>query len=192
MAGLYQLLYEDISLRITGLLLGLVLLAAHVFAFLQRERMVPFLKAFPRSKPVGIALLLIATIWSFFLISEMDLGEFYNWRGIGKFLIPIGFFLVVYYVPEFLSVRALGVLLLLIAGPVLQAAFLEPPVTRVLLPLIAYVWIGVGMFWIGMPYLLRDWIDWLIAGGIQRWNRLCIAGAAYGLIVVACAAAFWQ
>ncbi|MEZ5328982.1 MAG: hypothetical protein R3F19_28385 [Verrucomicrobiales bacterium] len=37
------------------------------------------------------------------------------------------------------------------------------PITRLLLPLLAYAWIIIGLFWVGMPYVLRDQIAWVSA-----------------------------
>ena len=81
--------------------------------------------------------------------------------------------------------------LMLMAGPVLQAAYLEEPFTRLLLPIIAYVWIIVGMFWVGMPFLMRDWIDWLISKEHpKRWTYACGIGVGYGLLMILCAASW--
>lgn len=189
--GIYQLVYEKLSLQSAGILVGIGLIAAHLAAYLNREPLEKHLVRFPRHPTYGMVLLLVCTIWSYILISEMDLGEFYNIRRLVTFALPISFFVVLHYVPEFLAVRALGVLMLLAAGPLLNAAFLKPPVTRLLLPMLAYAWIFVGIFWIGMPYLMRDWIDWLLKGGKTRWDRLCFAGIGYGVLTLLCAAAFW-
>ena len=89
------------------------------------------------------------------------------------------FVLVVVYVPEFLAVRALGTLMLLAASPVLHAAFLQLQTSRLLLPVLAYAWVLVGMFWVGMPYLMRDWITWATQNQ-ARWNMAALGGAAYG------------
>ncbi len=191
MESLYRLLYEDIQLKPTAILLGLTLVAGHVAAWFKKDELRVLLPRFPRNQPVGIGLLFLSTAWSYFLISYMDLGEFYAVENMVKFALPVSFFLVVYHAPEFLAVRALGILMMLAAGPVLQAAFLEEPFTRLLLPILAYAWILVGMFWIGMPYLLRDWIDWLIDKDANRWSYACGIGAGYGLLMVLCAA-LWQ
>jgi hypothetical protein len=194
MEAIYRLLYQDIQLKPTGIVLGLLLVAAHLAAYLRQKPIKAWLPKFPRHRAVGIGLLLAATVWAYVLVSEMDLGEFYNLKRVAQLLLPIGFFLVAYFVPEFLAVRALGVLLMLAAGPVLQAAFLEEPLTRLLLPILAYVWIFVGMFWVGMPYLMRDWINWLVAEKTERnrWVIACGVGAGYGLLILLCAAAFWN
>lgn len=189
--GIYQFLYENLSLQVAGILLGIGLIAVHLGAYLNRELLEKHLAQFPRHRMSGIVLLLVCTVWCYILIAEMDMGEFFNIRHLVKLLLPISFFLVLQYVPEFLAVRAIGVLMLLAAGPLLNAAFLKPPFTRLLLPILAYAWIFVGIFWIGMPYLMRDWIDWLLKGGKTRWDRLCFGGMGYGALTLLCALAFW-
>jgi hypothetical protein len=56
-------------------------------------------------------------------------------------------------------------------------------VTRLLLPFLAYAWIIVGMFFVGMPYLMRDWIDWVLAKPI-RWTLAVWSGVAYGALML--------
>lgn len=105
-------------------------------------------------------------------------------------LLPVTFFLVVAYVPEFLAVRALGTLMLLGASPVLHAAFLQPPATRLVLPILAYAWVVIGIFLVGMPYLLRDWISWATQNA-GRWKLAAMGGAAYGVGMLVLAAVAW-
>jgi hypothetical protein len=191
MEALYRLVYENIQLKPTAILLGLALVGAHLAAWFKKDELLAFLPKLPRNRPIGIGLLLVCTIWSYWLVCYMDLGEFYAMGNLVKLVIPISFFLVAYHAPEFLSVRALGILLMLMAGPVLQAAYLEEPFTRLLLPIIAYVWIIVGMFWVGMPFLMRDWIDWLISKEHpKRWTYACGIGVGYGLLMILCAASW--
>ena len=120
----------------------------------------------------------------------MDLGEFFNLERPVQMVLIAGFFGVAIYVQEFLAVRAIGFFLILAACPVLNAAFLEPPVTRLLLVALAYVWIVKGMFWVGMPYLMRDQLAWATAEP-NRWKALTLAGVAYGALVLVCALAFY-
>ena len=93
------------------------------------------------------------------------------------------------YVPEFLAVRALGMLLLLAAEPLLESAVLRNEPSRLLLVVLAYAWVIAGLFNVGMPYLLRDALQWLTARPI-RLKSGALAGAAYGLALVVCAVAF--
>ena len=77
-------------------------------------------------------------------------------------------------------------LALLAAEPVLSAAFLRPEIARLLLVILAYVWLTLGLFWVGMPYILRDQIHWITRTG-SRFRALTLAGLVYGFVVLICA-----
>ncbi|MCB1096949.1 MAG: hypothetical protein KDN22_15345 [Verrucomicrobiae bacterium] len=188
--SIYAAVYDDLSLKTAGIILGILLIAGHIFAFLKREELTRWLKKMPRDKGIGVVILTIDFVWSWILISSMDLGEFQGIRQVLQIAIPVTYLLVINCVDEFLAVRALGVLLLLAATPVLDAAFLEMPITRLLLPLLAYAWIIIGLFWVGMPYVLRDQIAWVSASE-SRWKGACAGGIGYGLLMLICAVVFY-
>jgi hypothetical protein len=176
----------DLSLQLIGILVGLLLVAGHLVAFVRPEPTKGWLIKFPRSKLLGTILLLIDAVWTFWLVTHMDLGEFSSFRTYLQIGIPIVTILTIYFVDEFLAVRALGILALLAAEPILSAAFLRPEISRLLVVILAYVWLTLGLFWVGMPYLLRDQITWLTKSA-ARFKSAAIAGIIYGLIVLACA-----
>jgi len=188
--SIYDWLYRDLTLRGMGLFLGVLLVAVHAGAVVKAGPAIAWAKRLPRNRKVGIVLLTIDLIWAWVLLSAMDMGEFWKLRKLVLILLPVTYGLMLIYVDEFLAARAAGILLLLAACPVLDAAFLELPHTRLLLPAMAYVWIVLGMFWVGMPYLMRDHIAWASASE-QRWKRLAMSGAAYGAAILVCAFAFW-
>lgn len=172
-----------LPLKPTGIGLGLTLLVSHLWAWKNAAATKAFLKSFPRNYALGAVLLTLAFLWGMMCLFNIDMGEFYFLRRWFLTLVPIGFVLVLVYVKEFLAVRALGSLMLLAAGPVLAAAFLQPPVTRLLLPILAYAWIITGMFFVGMPFLLRDIIGWLLARE-SRWNLAVWSGVGYGALML--------
>jgi hypothetical protein len=180
----------DLSLHTVGLIVGFLLLAIHVIALILPEQAKGWLVKLPRSKPLGIGLLAVDSLWSFWLVSNMDLGEFSQYRTWLQIGIPIAFVLTMTFVDEFFAVRALGMLALLAAEPVLSAAFLRPEISRLLLVILAYVWLTLGLFWVGMPYVLRDQINWLTKTG-SRFRALTLAGLVYGLVVLVCAVAVY-
>jgi hypothetical protein len=188
---LYDYLYHlaptgGIPLKGTGIVVALALILSHGWALNNTAKTQAFLKAFPRTYSWGVILLTIDFLWSEFALVNMDMGEFFNMRDKFMMIVAGGYVAVLIYVKEFLAVRALGSLLLLIAGPVLTAAFLQPQTSRLLLPILAYVWIIVGMFFIGMPFLMRDWVNTLISKP-QRWNLAVYGGIAYGFVLLAAA-----
>lgn len=191
MQALYNLLYEPgLPLKLMGLLVGLWLLATHLFALLKPGVVQPWLRAFPRNEKIGPVLAVIAFAWAFVIWSCMDLGEFFKVERPVQLLIAGMCVGVIVYVKEFLAVRTLGFLMILAAAPMLESAFLKDPQTRLLLVAFAYAIAVKGMFWVGMPYLLRDQIQWVLAKeGRYRFGAL--AGAAYGLAIAVCAALWW-
>jgi hypothetical protein len=179
-----------IPLKGTGLVVGAALLVSHVIALLTTDKTQRFLKDFPRNYIWGVVLLTIAFAWGMLCMSYMDMGEFHTMRGTFLKLIPVSFALVLYFVREFLAVRALGCLMLLVSGVVLQAAFLQPPVSRLLLPALAYVWIIAGLYFVGMPYLMRDAVNWVTANA-ARWKLAVLGGIGYGAVVLVAALLWW-
>jgi hypothetical protein len=185
---LYQYLYHQsasggIPLKGTGIVLGLALIGGHLLAWLRGDQTQRFLKAFPRHYGIGVAMMVLGLLWSILILSYVDMGEFFHLRQHFIWIVVAGALGMIFFVPEYLAVRALGSLMLLLASPVLTAAFLQPQWTRLLLPLLAYAWILGGLFLVGMPYLLRDWIEWATASA-RRWQLICFAGLAYGAVLV--------
>jgi hypothetical protein len=180
----------DLPLKPTGMVLGGLLIAGHVLAMMSRPRLVPALRKFPRSEVAGSVLLTIAALWAFALVARMDLGEFQPQRRLLMVAVPVMYFAALFFMTEFLAVRATGMLALLAGDLLLDAAFMRDPLSRLLLPALAYVWIVLGLFWVGMPYTMRDQIAWLTAKP-ARFQMACVAGVIYGLAVLGCAIAFY-
>ena len=193
--------YEHLPLFGTGLLLGFFLIAAHAVMLGAPAAAQAFLKSFPRNQVAGQVLLAVGLGWFWLLIAPenlgalsalaMDLGEFNGAKPLLRILVPVSVVLVAMSVRDFLAVRALGVVGLMAASPLLESAFLKDPSSRLLIPVYAYALLTASMFWVGMPYLFRVAVDWVRADR-RRWNILCAGGLAYGLAVVCCAILFWR
>jgi hypothetical protein len=172
------------TLQSVGLIAGALLVLLSLAAMISRVQ--GWLPQFPRSRAAGAALLVVDLIWSFWLLATMEMGEFSNFRRPLLFILPIGFFLVLKFVDEFLAVRALGILCLLAAEPLLDAAFLRPEISRLLVTALAYLMIVAGLFWVTMPYLLRDQIDWS-AKNAGRWRLVTGFAFLFGIAILGCA-----
>ena len=191
MQAIYNLLYEPgIPLKVMGILIGVWLIASHAIALAKPDLVKPWLKGFPRNEKIGTVLVIIAFAWTFVVWSCMDLGEFFKIEKPVQMILVAGCVGVIVYVKEFLAVRSLGFLMILAAAPILDSAFLKEPQTRLLIVALAYVIALKGMFWVGMPYLMRDQINWVLAKD-KRYQIGALAGAVYGLVVLACAVAWW-
>ena len=193
--------YERLSLCGTALVLAACLLAAALAMLLWPAPVQGFLKRFPRSQNLGQVLLGIGLFWFWLLIAppgfgmvsslQMDLGEFNGAKGILRVLVPVSFFAVSFSVREFLAVRALGLLGLMAAAPLLAAAFQRDPASRLLVPIAAYALILKSLFWVGMPYTFRDSVTWMSATP-GRFRACALGTLAYGAAVLVCALSFWR
>lgn len=181
----------DFTLRAVGLVVGTGLLVAHAAALAMPDRVCAWLKIFPRSRPAGLFLCSLAALWAFWLAATMDLGEFTPQRTLICGVVLAGAIMVPMFAEEFLAVRALGMLALLAAEPLLGAAFLRPEQSRLLLVVLAYLWATAGLLMVGAPYLLRDAIGWMTGA---RWRYLLVAasGAIYGVALIAVSLLFYH
>lgn len=193
--------YEHLSLFTVGLILAIWLIGIHALMLAKPVMMQGFLKRFPRDPMMGQILLGIGLAWFWLLVApphwgilsslSMDLGEFNGAKPILRVLVPVSLFLVAISVRDFLAVRALGVVGLMAASPLLESAFLKDPSSRLLVPIYAYALLTASMFCVGMPYLFRDVVTWATADQ-KRWTMLSLAGFGYGVATLVCAFAFWR
>jgi hypothetical protein len=193
--------YERIPLFTAGLLLAVWLIGIHLLMLTKPAAVQGFLKKFPRNQLHGQILLGFGLAWFWLLVAPdgwgpfstlaMDLGEFNKAKPVLQIAVPVSLILVAISVRDFLAVRALGLVGLMVASPLLEAAFLKDPTSRLLVPAYAYAMLTASMFFVGMPYLFRDAVTWATASS-QRWTAISLAGLAYGVVTLICALAFWR
>lgn len=173
----------DFSLRLMGILAGGFLVLIGLAGLVKPASGRTFAGTFPRSRAAGIILLTIALVWSFWLLWTMEMGEFAAFRKPLLILLPIGYVLVMRFVDEFLAVRALGILCLLAAEPLIDAAFFRYERSRLLVTVFAYLLVIAGLLWVTMPYLLRDQLSWATRTD-GRWRLLNGLAAGYGALIL--------
>lgn len=193
--------YEMIPLFTAGVVLGVWLISSHALMLVKPVMVQGWLKKFPRNVLSGQIILGIGLAWFWLLVApegmgklsalRMDLGEFNNIKPLLRLLVPASLVMVSISVRDFLAVRALGLLGLMVAAPLLDSAFLKDPSTRLLVPIFAYALLTKSMFWVGMPYLFRDAVTWVTATPV-RWRAASLCGLAYGVATLVCAFAFWR
>jgi hypothetical protein len=175
-----------LSLQTAGFIAGVFLLLIGLSGIIKPDASQAAARSLPRSRVAGFALLTLAFFWSFWLLATMEMGEFSSFRKPLLIIMPIGFLLVLRFVDEFLAARALGILCLLAAEPLLDAAFFRSETSRLLVTVFAYLLIVAGLFWVTMPYLLRDQINWS-ARTNGRWRLTHGLALLYGAAILACA-----
>ncbi len=176
----------DLSLHAVGIAAGALLLVISLPGFIKPLAVQAWLRSLPRSRVAGVVLLTLVLVWAFWLLATMEMGEFSSFRRPLLIVLPIGYLLIIRFVEEFLAVRALGILCLLAAEPLLEAAFFRYETSRLFLTVLAYLLIIAGLFWVTMPYLLRDQINWSTETK-TRWHAVHGIAALYGITILACA-----
>jgi hypothetical protein len=173
----------DLPLQTTATYAGIFLVLLGLPGVIMPNAVGAAARKFPRSLLLGIVLLTAAFLWSLWLLWTMEMGEFSSFRRPLLIALPIGFLLVLRFVNEFLAVRAFGILCLLAAEPLLESAFLRYEQSRLLVTVFAYILIVLGLFWVSLPYLLRDQIDWLSRSS-ARWLSFSVLAVIYGAILL--------
>ena len=144
-------------------------------------------QAFPRSKTAAYILLGSAAAWFLYKVTQLgpaDFGQYKNILFVVFLLTAVGSFI---YVPDFLAVRGLAALALLISGALLDAAYMEQPVTRLFLVSFIYAVIIISIILGASPFKLRDFLAWLylkelrprIFGGIFLIYGMLLLGVAF-------------
>ena len=171
-----------LSLQTAGVIAGAFLVVVGVLGLMKPD-FAQVVKQFPRSRFAGVVLLTICLAWTFWLLATIQMGEFSSFRRPLLIALPIGYVLTLFFVDEFLAVRALGILWLLAAEPLLDAAFLRYETSRLLVTVFAYLLIIAGLFWVAIPYVLRDQLNW-IARSVFRWRCLHAIELIYGGVLL--------
>src|SRR5262245_6684502 len=171
-----------LSLHTAGVITGAFLVLVGVLGLLN-PAFAQVVKLFPRSRTAGVVLLTICLAWTMWLLVTIQMGEFAGFRRPLLIALPIGYVLALFFVNEFLAVRALGILCLLAAEPLLDAAFLRYETSRLLVTVFAYLLIIAGLFWVAIPYVLRDQINWS-ARSVFRWRCLHLIALVYVCVIL--------
>ena len=151
------------SLVAACLLTGLALLVLGSFLALGSPRFFQALERFPRSRTATLVLFGLATVLVLYEVTQLGEADFgrYRWWLFAFFAALAGgaWFLV----PDFLGIRGLAVLLLLVSAELLRAAYLEPPASRLFLVGFVYFVILAALYLAAVPYRFRDGVEGLRA-----------------------------
>lgn len=162
---------------------GLILVLLGVFLLFFRGHSETLFKGALRSTIATVILMGLGSAWFLLKVThlgEADLGHYKYWLFVGFFLIA---FLSFFTVPDFLSVRGLAILLLLAGDTVLDSAYMQEPIARLLLVSWVYLVIVAAMYLGALPYRMRDFLNWLY---LRNWRTigsgLILLG--YGVVLI--------
>lgn len=171
------------SLTIATLIPGLFMLLFGAALLSGRATVPALLKAFPRSNTSAVVLFGGGAIWFLYKVwhlPEADFGQYRTLLAIAFGAIAV---LSFKFVPDFLAVRGLCVLILLCASPLLDAAYMQyDQPQRLFMVSVVYFFIALAIYLGASPFRLRDFFEWLF----RKPSRVRVLGgifAGYGLLL---------
>ncbi len=170
------------SLFAATLLAALVLLLLGVALLWSDPVVERGLKAFPRSRLASFVFFGGSAVWFIYLLSKLGPADFGDYRNILMLIFGVVGVAAFFASRDFLAVRGLAILILLIARPMLDSSlvYYPPPGSRVWLNGFVYLCIVLAIYFGSLPYQARDFFLWLF----ERRARGRVLGAfcaAYGI-----------
>jgi len=166
------------------IVLGLGFGLPQLYGLLQPVKFREAVRKFPRSEPWGYALMLLGTVWFLWNLNQENISDFAAY----KKAMLIGFAAVgvatCIYVRDFLAVRGLAIVFLLLAKLMVDTARWEETEWRLVIVTWAYLLVVAGMWLTISPWRLRDFLNWATATD-QRVRIGSGLRLAFGLFVVA-------
>jgi hypothetical protein len=174
----------SLSLSTLSILLGLGVGLPQIYGIVKPAALAAHARKFPRSVPVGVVLMLVGTAWFLWNLSQESIADFAQYKS----LLFLGFAAVgigaCIFVQDFLAVRGLAVVLLLLAKLMVDTGRPGLPVTHwvLVIQVWGYILAVAGMWLTISPWRMRD----LIALGTATESRtklLCGLRLAFGVFV---------
>jgi hypothetical protein len=175
-----------LKLSTLSILLGLGMGLPQIYGILKPTAFAAAVKRFPRSIPFGIALMVVGTIWFLWNLSQESIADFASYKSVlfaGFAGVGLG---TCIFVQDFLAVRGLAIVLLLLAKLMVDTGRPWLPQTPwvLVIQVWGYVLAVAGMWFTVSPWRLRDLLAWGTATE-QRVKVGCGLRLAFGLLVAA-------
>jgi hypothetical protein len=175
-----------LKLSTLAIVLGLGIGLPQIYGLVNPKAFATAVRKFPRSLTWGYVLMLLGTAWFLYNLSQESIADFAAYKNIlfaGFAAVGIGSCM---YVQDFLAVRGLAVVLLLLAKLMVDSG--RPQLSQTPLVLIIQIWAYVlvlaGMWFTISPWRLRDFLEWGTANE-SRVKIGCGVRLAFGLFVAA-------
>jgi hypothetical protein len=167
-----------------AILLGFAFGLPQIYGLVQPAAFRDAMRKFPRSLPWGYALVAVATGWFLYYLRQEQIADFTAFKPyMMAAFVALGIGTCI-YVNDFLAVRGLAVVLLLLAKLMVDTARWAETEWRLVIVIWAYAWVIAGIWFTISPWRLRDLIDWSTATE-QRIRVGSGIRLAFGLFVAA-------
>jgi hypothetical protein len=167
------------------ILLGVVIGLPQVYGLLKPAGLAAVARKFTRNLPAGIVLMLLATVWFAWNVNAEPIADFSAFKPymLGAF-VAVGVLSCI-FVQDFLAVRGLAVLMLLLAKLMVDTGHPhldESPGVK-WFQAWAYVFAVAGIYFTVTPWRLRDLINWA-TDSAARVRVLCLIRLGFAACIV--------
>jgi hypothetical protein len=173
------------KLSVLSILLGLGMAAPQVYGLAKPTAFAAAVRKFPRHVPTGVFLMLLGTAWFLWWVWKEPIADFAPFKPHMMLVFAaIGVGTCV-FVQDFLAVRGLAVVFLLLARLMVDTGrpHLGETPWVLLIQTWAYVLVVAGIWFTITPWRLRDFLDWATANE-QRVKIGSGIRLAFALLVV--------
>ena len=176
---------REMRLSLLTILLGVVMALPQVYGLVNPAGLAAAARKFPRNLAAGVVLMLLATVWFAWYVNIEPIADFSAAKPymLGAF-VAVGVLSCI-FVQDFLAVRGLAVLLLLLAKLMVDTGrphLGESPWVLVIQGW-AYLFVVLGIWFTITPWRLRDLINWATASA-ARVRILCLIRLGFAACIV--------
>jgi hypothetical protein len=171
------------KLSTLSIVLGLVVCLPQIYGLLKPAAFATAARKFPRATPVGVLLMIVGTVWFLWNVNTEAASDFAAYKDkMMLFFAAVGLGTCI-FVRDFLAVRGLAVVFLLLAKLMVDTARWADTEWRLVIVAWAYVLVVAGMWFTVSPWRLRDLLFWFTATE-KRIKLGCAARLAFGILVL--------
>jgi len=174
-------------LSLLAILLGLGVSVPQIYGLIKPTQFAAAVRKFPRNLPVGIVLMLLGTagfVWNVNIEPIADFSAYKNVMMIGFTAVGV---LSCVFVQDFLAVRGLAILLLLLAKLMVDTGrpHLGQSPWVYVIQIWGYVLVVAGIWFTVTPWKLRDLLNWATAteDRIRSGSIIRLAFAVFVLLL---------
>ena len=183
-------------LSLLSILLGLGMGLPQVYGLAKPAQLAAAARNFPRNLAAGVVLMLLGTAWFVWMVNNEPIADFSVFKPymMGGF-IAVGVLSCI-FVQDFLAVRGLAVVLLLLGKLMVDTGRPHLPTTIfqaqqgesswvLVIQTWAYIFVIAGIYFTITPWRLRDFVNWATASEARTrlLSGLRLAFAAFVLIL---------
>ena len=168
------------TLKLVSILAGAVVVAIRLPGVVVPAKYRECAVKFPRSVIWGRVLMGVAAAIAWWVMYHAATDE-WKWAQPYIFIgVPIAYFLVIKFAPNYLAMRGTAALMLMAAKQMVDAADWSESPWRLIITVFAYLWV-IGAIWMTVaPHHFRDLIGFMMANDKRCWAA-CSTGLVVGL-----------